>query len=770
MRTNGIRSIALALLGSMWVGSAWGQLPDHPVITEVYQEPPFGGGPVGRDPADPHQEFLEIYLPSLADLAPGLDKDALNVTFYDVEGDATSPGLALVNYRIDLPTFDLDPSNGLTGLPRPASGVVVLGWVDYVGNPPTDLAGTPSSRIALIDGGVTSTSGFTFIAINGGQFGGTTNFPIPAAVSHIDTVSDPLTGKIEQGSGVFLLVNRDDPGFVSLCGQTDPGSCSSFPNLAAGTTLGTSSLFDAFAANDDADFRVDEQPYAAPTGDNIDLEFVLPLGGAFSLLAPQVEEQANGYQRLLLDIVKTTEDGVAGNEDPALDAVNTYITVSNLGPFYPTPGRAPSTTSPAIFSLADASLQTIEVLTNTNARPGLNAANLGGDFGIDTLTTPGVTVDPSAMTITQAAASFLPLGQISIAPPVEVQTFVTTPGGHTEVVSVQVDASASGVGDPPVVNPTDSVTATFVAIDPTTGIDAMGLPFQATAFFAVQGIPSDAGVANEFVGTSLGQAMTTGLGTTFSDVRGNGAALINPLTDLSDPLIVDPMIATIPTDPLFFINPPSASSDLVTTVLGSAEVVSGAATYADSFNLGQTLVQAREFLIGDVPTTGGFTPQERIHYANSSGFPGRPTSGLTDVLTGRDFELALIDTNLGPTGLIETGATDDFGIVVRVAQTGVGASVASGEFVFLSTTGGREGADIDTLDVPPHGNLMGIIYVDLDPLDTVLGVESIDRLYVVDGSGNGEVDVIEVIGAGILTLCARRRRGRGVHRSHRYST
>jgi len=152
-RSIGRGALLLSALGLGGGGTAAAQGPDHPVITEIYQEPPATGGPVGRDPADPHQEYIEIYLPPLADLALSLNKDALNLAFYEVEGDSSSLNLTLVNYRIDLPTFDLDPSNGLTGLPRPSSGVVVLGWVDYIGNPPTDLAGTPGSRVALINGG-----------------------------------------------------------------------------------------------------------------------------------------------------------------------------------------------------------------------------------------------------------------------------------------------------------------------------------------------------------------------------------------------------------------------------------------------------------------------------------------------------------------------------------------------------------------------------------------------------------------------------------------
>jgi hypothetical protein len=297
--------IALAM---GWSGGARAMVPDHPVITEIYQAPLATGGPVGRNAVDPHQEFIEIYLPPSAGLAPGLDKDALNIAFYSIEGDSSSLELAQVNYRIDLPTFDLDPSNGLTGLARPSSGVVVLGWVEFLGNPPIGLFGAPDSRLALINGGITSTTDFTFIAINGAMYSGTTNFPVPTAISHIDLSTHPSLGLIEQGSNAFLLVNRDDPGYIELCGIAEPLACDSFPNLPAGTVLAASSLLDGFASNDDSNFEIDRQPYAAPSGDNIDLEFVLPLGGAFSPLIPQVPETGDGYQRRFVDSVKTTQD------------------------------------------------------------------------------------------------------------------------------------------------------------------------------------------------------------------------------------------------------------------------------------------------------------------------------------------------------------------------------------------------------------------------------------------------------------------------------
>ncbi len=728
--------------------SAGAQAPDHPIISEVYQESAVPGGPATTDLGNvntPNQEFIEIYLPPLADLSSALNKDALNLTLYDVEGDSSSPGISKVNLRVDLPTFDLDPSNGMTGLARPHNGIVVLGWVQYLGNPPVDLAGTSSSRIAMINGGVTSTSNFTFIPLNGDQFEGTYNFPLPVAVSHIDTISDPLTGKIEQGSGAYLLVNRDDPGYVEYCGITDPAGCNSSPNLATGTGLGVSCLLDAFAANDDSTFKVGDQPYMAPTGDNIDLEFVLPQGGAFSMLVPQVPEEGSGYQRILIDLEKTSEDGVPGNEDPASDASTVYRSISNTGPFFATPGYAAFTTSPGRLSVAITPLQFFQVLKNTQARPGLRAANVGGDFGIEIISSPGPTRLPSAMNAQSAQSVSLPVAQSEIAPYIELETFATTPMGHSEFITVSLRGSSSLPGDPWVSDPSHSRGAYIVTIDPTTGKDALGQPFQATALFALQGIPETLGVLNPFAETSLGSAIRNN-SANFPSARGNAVSLSDPATDLSDPVLLQPMIATMPTDPLFFINPPITTGlSLVDTVLGSAEMASGARTYINSFNATETLIQAREFSLLGAATTGGFTPIEEVHYSDAKGATGKPSDGLTDVVTNRDFEIALIDTQLSPLGTLETGATDDFGVAVRVAQTRVGATVAPGEIVLLSSMGGLQGADIDTQDVPPHGNLLTISYIDLDPLNTVMGIETIDRVYVIDGSGNGEVDVVDVV-------------------------
>ncbi|MDG2335865.1 MAG: hypothetical protein P8Q97_16760 [Myxococcota bacterium] len=721
--------------------------PDHPILTEIYQESSVPGGPATTDltnPNTPHQEFIEIFIPPLADLSPTLDKDALNLTFYDIEGDASSPGLSQVNLRVDLPTFDLDPSNGLTGLPRPQTGIVVLGWIQYLGNPPTGLTGTPNSRTAMINGGITGAAGFTFIPLNGDQFEGTYNFPLPVAVSYIDTLSDPLTGKVEQGSSAYLLVNRDDPGYSELCGLTDPATCDSFPNLASGSKLGLSCLLDAFAANDDASFNLDQQPYLAPSGDNIDLEFVLPRGGAFSVWVPQVPEEGSGYQRILVDRMKTSEDGIPGNEDPALDAATAYRSTSNTGPFFATPGYAASSTSPGRLSVAITPLQFFQVLKETQARPGLIAANIGGDFGIQTESTPGPTRDPSAMNASVTQSLSLPIAQSAIAPYFDVETFATTPLGHSEFITIELDSTTPVPGNPPTTDPLHRRAAYLVTIDPTTGQDAQGQSFQGTALFALQGVPVMEGVLNPFSETSLGSGMRNN-SANFPNSRGNGASLSDPSSDLSDPALIQPMIATMPTDPTLFINPLGAGSNLVDVVLNSAEVVSGASSYANSFNVSETLVQAREFNLVGTPTTGGFTPTERIHYADAKGAAGKLSDGLTDVVTKRDFEVALIDSQLSPVGTLETGATDDFGVAVRVEQVAPGASASVGEIIFLSSMGGLEGADLDTLNVPPYENLLTVTYLDLDALNSVMGVETIDRVYVIDGSGSGEVDIVEIV-------------------------
>ncbi len=764
----GFRSICrIQLWGAMILAAggltAAGQGPDHPIITEVFTDPlGVNDGPVGRDAANLHQEYIELFLPAAADLDPALDKDALRLTFYEVEGDSTSSGNTLVNYRIDLPTFDLDSSNGITpgAIERPPNGVVVIGWVDYVGDPPTDLRGTPSTRVALVNGEVTSATDYTFVAMNGAQFTGTTNFPVPPAISLIDVPNETRSGFIQNGSAAYLLVNRDDPGYVELYDDKHvPGGGSADPALDIGNVLLTSALLDGMAGNDHSKFDLFEQPYDAPTGDDIDLETVLPLGGAFSRLIAQIPEGGqHGYARLFVDLVKTTETGTAADDDPVADALNAYRTISNIGPLFPTPGRVHFTTSPPELSVADASVQVVDVLAATTGRPGIVCANAGGNFAMTASATPTGSSDPSVATAGPGSPDVATMGQALLYPTITVSVDPSVSDGATTTISVDVLATKVNAGDPDVVNPAAATTTAIRVLNPTTGLDANGLPFQATAFLAVQGLPAQPGVNNEFLSTSLAAFVAANLGGLVDDERHNGAALLDPATDLSDPVLVDAMEDDMPDDPAFYINPasPAGLDDLVTTILNSAEVLAGNDTYdenisSNGINSNGAAVRAVEFTIGETWTSGGsFTPTEPLYFADPKGGVAAPGSGLSAATTTRGFELALVDTNVQQLGTLETGKTDDFGLVVEVGQVRSGALVTPGEFVFLSFTGGLEGADLDSIDVPPHQNQTVIIYVDLDLLDTVLGCETITRLFVIDSKGSGEVNVIEVFSLNAL--------------------
>ncbi|MEE8558344.1 MAG: hypothetical protein V3T14_10715, partial [Myxococcota bacterium] len=750
---------AVSLCGAL-SGVASAQAPDHPIITEVFQDPPgLNDGPVRRDLTNPHQSFIEIYLPSATELDPGLAvyKDALSLTFYEVEGDSSSSGLGLINYRIDLPPFDLDASNGTTPgtLARPASGVVVLGWVDYLGDPPTDLAGTPATRIGLINGGIFSATEFVFVAINGAQFSGTSNFPVPVDVSAIHMPQEATSGIIQNGSGVYLLVNRDAPGYAQLFDDKDtahvPPISNANPDLPAGTVLQPSSVLDGFATNNDQLFDPNSQPYAAPTGLNIDLETVLPRGGAYSLLTPQLIV-ALGHQRLFADVAKTTENSSSLDDDPVVD-FKRYRPITTLGPLgFPTPGRVLFTTSSPELSVADAALQVFEVIAGTTGRPGLRAANAGGDFPLEVSATPGVSSNPLIMTFASGDSGIAAVGQTEAFPKIEASVPLSAADGATVTVTVEVAASNLDPGAPPVINPLATTSATFRVLSPVTGLDAAGLPFQATTLAAIQGVPDDPGVANEFRTTSLGLFVAANLGGLVKDDRGHGLVLLDPLTNLSDPVLMDALEDDMPDDPVLFINPPSAPGlpDLLTTILSSAEVQSGKLTYAGSVTA--AAVRALELTIPETWTAGGtFVPTERVHFVDATG-RAEAGSPFLDASSARGFELALVDTNVRALGGVETGATDDFGLVVQVGRTRASATVVPGEFLFLSYLGGLEGADIDTLDVPPHQSQTILIYLDLDALDTVLGAETITRLYVIDGSGTGDINLVEVFSLNALGL------------------
>ncbi|TWT40448.1 hypothetical protein RAS1_41580 [Phycisphaerae bacterium RAS1] len=731
-------------------------IPDHPIITEVYTDPPgVNDGPVGRDPANLHQEYIEIYLPPAANLRPGLNKDALRLAFYEVEGDEDSTGPGLVNYRFDLPTFDLDPSNGLTpgAVARPAGGVVVLGWVDYLGNPPTALAGTAATRVALINGGVTSTPGYTFVPINGNQFGGTTNFAPVVAESLIDMPSETQSGIIQNGSSAYLLVNRDAAGYVQLYDdQHIPVGGSANPNLPAGTVLQAGCLMDGFAPNDFGNFDVLEQPYGQ--NNSFDLAMVLPDGGAFSRLICQLPEResaglnpgiAAGYARRYVDMGKTTEDANTGNDDPVSDALNAYRHVRSAGPFYPTPGRSVMTTSAPELGVAASSEQNFSVLKDTIGRPALLCANVGGDFDVNFSTVAGASTNPAVATFSGGDAASAVAGQSFALPTVAISPTASAAHNSSASATVTVTATNAGGGDPAVLNPVQNVQITATVLNPTTGLNAAGQPFQTTVFAAVQPIVADA-AANEFVATSLASWLPAHAAQAI-DTWGHGASLLNAATDISNPLVVRPMVRDFP-DPLTYVNPPGPAGrpDLVQTVLSSAEVLSGATTYEESFNVTFTALRGTRVNVSDTQVYGGsFTPAERINFAATSGRVSDPRSGLSNATTTRTFEIALLDTNVGFDALLESGATDDVGIVIEVLDTEPGSPVVAGEFVFLSFTGGLQGADIDGLEILPGSPVVAnLVYLDLDNLHDVLGIKTIEQLWLIDAGGaTNEIDFIE---------------------------
>lgn len=787
------RHVLVAISAFMLADAARAQVPNHPVISEVYTDPNgLNDGPVGRDVANLHQEYFEIFVPPAGSLSPTLNKDSLRLTFYEVEGDSSSSGLGLINYRFDLPTIDIDPSNGMTvgAIGRPTNGVFVLGWVDYVGNPPTGLLGTPSTRVAMINGGVTThPSGATFIAMNGAQFTGTTNFFIPTAENLIDLPSEASSGIIQNGSSAYLLMNRDAAGYVMLCDDAHAVSCpsGSNPSLPTNSILQTTALLDAFACNDHAKFDVLAQPYATPTGDNIDLETILPLGGAYSLLAAQVPESdgsttfsgvANGYARRFVDIAKTTESIAA--DDPVVDATTAYRHVRNNGPFYATPGRAVLTTSAPELGVGAAAEQLVQVLAGTTGRPGLLTANVGGNYPINISGSPGASSNPAAVTFGAGTAATGVLGQTLSFPTVAVAANAAAANGAVATSTVTVTATNGNGGDPAVLSPLQATTLTATVLKPTTGLNSVGGAFQTTVFAAVQGIPASAAL-NEFRATSLGTFVANNLGglaqgtfctTIGPDCVPHAPILIDPATNLGNGLQMDQMIKGYP-DQLCSPTPPNPPHEcwldvagpagklsLLQTVVQSAEVVSGATTYEASIDLiglppgcCAPGVRARRVNIPDTLAFGGpFTPSETIHFADATGRAGQARSGLTNATTTRTFELAILDTNVRNNSTLETGANDDFGIIIEVAATEVGSPVVPGEFVFLSFTGGLQGADIDGVEVPPGNSIATVIYLDTDNLHSVLGIRVIEAIFLLDAGNTGDLDPVEVFSLNPSTI------------------
>lgn len=811
------RSLATAccLLGA-GVAVRAQQLPDHPVVTEVFNNPRGAAdASLGRDPNNPHQEFIELWLPPQSALNPNLDPDALNLTFYEVEGDATSTGLGLINYRFDLPTFCVRANPAFCPpetIHRPPSGVIVLGWVDYdtalnqgtcagngapchayaencadgsdcIADPPTDLAGTPDTRIALINGGITDTGGdFLFIAVNGHHFSGTNNFPTLQAENRIDLPAEASSGVIQNGSQVYLLVDRDAPDYVELCDDQHAAECAAgadpvLPDNDAG--LSSNAMLDGYAANDHALFDVLLQPYDAPTGFDIDLETVLDrltdtgVAGAFSFLIPQIPEEINippepglagGYARIYLDVPKTTETSAV--DDPVADAVNAYRHVRNDGPFFPTPGRVVSTSSPPELGVAAAPEQILEILTRTIGRPGILAANVGGDFPIDLSATVDTSSDPAVATFAPGPPDIGVVGQSFAFPALFVTPGPNAVHGATASATVTITAADTNAADPAVLNPAQTAAITATILNPTTGRDADGLPFEATVFAAIQSIPGTA-ASNELLDTSFGQFLLQNFGNLAQDSLCHGEALINPATDISNGTclhngcsgVCDPGCSfgcqpqfVIPFPDLVqnFLNLPGpdgipgTSDDLVNLVADSAEQQVHA-TYTGNF---QPQTGVRAIAVNSPPTLtsgGAFAPAEYVRFADSRGRTDNLRSGLTNALTTRTFEMAIVDSNVRLNGSIETGASDDFALVVEVVETAPGAPVTPGTLLFLSYTGGLQGADIDSLELPPGNNVANLIFLDLDNLNDVLGVLSVKLAVVVDAAGNnGQIDVMEV--------------------------
>ncbi|MFQ5413748.1 MAG: hypothetical protein ACE5E6_04740 [Phycisphaerae bacterium] len=804
-----------------------GAVPDHPIITEVYTDPSGAAdAPIGRNPANVHQEYIEIWLPTEPDLDPGLNPDALRLTFYEVEGDASSSGAAYVNYRFDLPTFCVRTNPAMCPMgtiPRPPSGVVVLAWVDYAGSlnqgtcagngqacdvyldnctdlsdcvPPStsDLAGTPSTRVALIDGGITGTGGaYVLVAINGHHFTGTTNFPLLDAESLIHLVDPPTetsSGVIQNGSGAYLLVNRDDPGYVELYDDKDPAHVpplsNADPDLPGGSVLMTSALLDGFAGNDDSLFDVTMQPLPlggcpsnCHTGCNnlcIDHQMTLHAGGAFSNLIAQIPEEttaqpapgiANGYARVYVDVPKTTENATPADDNPATDAQNAYRHVRNEGPFFPTPGTVVLTTSPPELGVEDGTGQELDVLSQTTRLASVIAANVGGNFPINISSSGGTSSNPAVATFGPGTTAMNVGGQSFGVPTVEVTAGASAADGATATADVTIVATNSNGGDPAVIAPVQTATLIATAINPTTGQDANGQPFETTVFAAVQGVPAGPQL-NELLLTDFGAYVAAHLGdTVFDSVLSHGATLVDPTTDMTNgalmhgsmgfPGLIEGMPADC-ADPAI-INPagPPGGNDVFQTVLQSAEVVSLEPSYDSSLCIPQQSIVGVQFRFStpsiprpDMQTFGGaFSPSESLFFADALGGVNTAGSPLNDVTTTRTFELAILDTNARSNSTpqnpnIENPTGDDFGILLRVQDTELGSPFVDGDWVFLSFTGGKEGADIDSLSVPPGDNVLTIIYVDLDNLHDVLGIKSISRVVVIDAEGGSAIDVVEV--------------------------
>ena len=111
---------------------------------------------------------------------------------------------------------------------------------------------------------------------------------------------------------------------------------------------------------------------------------------------------------------------------------------------------------------------------------------------------------------------------------------------------VTLTATNSSGGDPAVLFPIQTITATARVLNPSTGSDEHGQPFQTTIYVAVLGLVSDPGVLNEFLDTSLADYLATQPDVSELDTLDHGSALMDPTTNLRDQFTVQPWIKDLP--------------------------------------------------------------------------------------------------------------------------------------------------------------------------------------------------------------------------------
>ncbi|MFQ5496237.1 MAG: hypothetical protein ACE5EX_12755, partial [Phycisphaerae bacterium] len=476
---------------------------------------------------------------------------------------------------------------------------------------PTGLGGTPASRVALVNGGITSVPAapddYVFIAINGHHFGtGTTNFatlgdeslihcPPPCSRALSPGTTELRDGVIQNGSAVYLLVNRADPGYVQLFDDKDlafvPPTSNADPALAAGNRLSTSAFLDGLAGNDDRKFRVDRQPprVCNDTPDRCnDLETILPEGGAFSDLIAQIPEKdttritptvGNGYARVFVDGLKTTEkanacigganNGLACNPDlgkctnslPCSVNLQNCADGSNCNTDHVGQCGATGVCS-GVDLFLDATLRYRLIRNNgpfpptpgrvvlTTSPPELGVAKAPEQvFEVLTETTgrPGVLsantggdtgIDVSVSGGVSSNPSAATFGPGLIAANVPGQTFAFPSVAVSVPAGAAVGASASATVTVTATRSfngslvgSDTTTVTATVINPTTGRDVAGQPLEATVFLAIQPVLLSGAVTNEFLTTDVGAFLAAQPDITLFETLGNSLFVLDPLPE-----------------------------------------------------------------------------------------------------------------------------------------------------------------------------------------------------------------------------------------------